>query len=350
MAIGTLVFVPGLAGSELVYDAGLFGRVTIWLSPPAILAGGFRALRLPPPGGPAPAFGTPTITPGLPLPHFYGLLLAYMGQRGWHVVAPRSDWRRTQGHDLVALLDLLREELDKGPVWILAHSRGGLLTRSALAVLAAENLLGNVRRVVGLGVPHTGSLAATQNLACYAPLKVSIIGLGTFLPTLYSHFLGTTEVASVMASWQSLYELQPDPVRSWVAPGIAAALYTPATWTAAGLTLSAAYLAAAATRWATIPAPPLSVEWIDVAGTGFQTPFTLGDVASLAEAGTMGTTLQGDGVVPLVSARQSGRKSITTPTAHDWLPNDGRLYHRIHDALIGGLPADVTLSGQRLGF
>jgi hypothetical protein len=73
MARGTVLFVPGTAGSQLITPpsfGGLGDPITVWLHYGVMLAGGWRWLALAP-DGVTPTFpGVGTLTPGPPLPDY----------------------------------------------------------------------------------------------------------------------------------------------------------------------------------------------------------------------------------------------------------------------------------------
>jgi len=350
VAIGTVVFVPGLAGSELRVRFGFLGEVELWLHPGLLVGAGWGRMLLPLQEEGMGIEGSGGLIEGGPLNAFYGLLIGDLRQRGWTVVAPVADWRRSQAWDLLALTALLGSIANEGPVWIVCHSRGGLLVRRSLAALSALGLLGQVRRVVGLGVPHGGSLSAVQYLTQESPFVRAVHTMGKFVPGLIGELLSPAYIASVICSWQSLYELMPRPDYGWIESASVTPLYSAAKWEGLGLPIVSAYLTAALASWATVPAIPAGVEWVDVVGTGFSTPWRMPPAGKFGVPGWMGHTDRGDGLVPEGSAVYPGHRVIRTPTAHDWLPTDGRLYSHIHSVLLNGLTSDVTLTGGRLGF
>ncbi len=348
MANRTVILVPGILGSTLrdPYLPPPFG--VVWLNPTRLLTGSFPRLRLAVPGESAPAPSGPPLAPGFPLPLYYGLLIAYLEHRGWRVVCPAADWRVPLPQDALRLRDLIRVEAKSGPVRLLCHSRGGLVARHALAFLSQLGELASVERVVGLGVPHTGSLEAATNLACWGGAKRKIEDLDRYIPAFFSAVLGTDQVRDVMRSWPALYELLPAPSASWIAPATVAALYVPATYASSSFRPVPAYLTAALAAWSSIPPVPAGVDWVDVAGVGVQTAVGVPAVGRIAERGSFSVSLAGDGVVPSASAHQSGRRLLTTPTQHDMLPLDGRLWPYLDQALAAGLVADIDLGGRVL--
>lgn len=343
-----VILVPGICGSSLAVRYPIVGDYTVWLSPPALLTGGMRKLYLDVPGETAPSGAGGTLIPGGPLAAYYGGLAVLAFSSGAIPTSPKADWRKPLAHDGQLLLDLMRTFVNRGQDFgVLCHSRGGLLTRWALAQLdPAEQLL--CKWVVGIGVPHLGSLQAAEYIACFAQLKQRIYNLNKYFPASVTSAFGTALINIIVRSWPSLYELLPDPVRSWLPPSGAAALYSEVNWLAVGSHPYAPYLAAAVTTWAALPVPPANVPWLDVVGVGARTVDALPSLDNLATQGTYGTSLDGDGVVPVVSAHQSPRRAIYTPCSHDLLPSDGRTYGHILRFISGQLTADVTITGRFL--
>lgn len=345
MALGTVVFVPGLFGSALGYPGITAFHRALWLNPVRLATGGFRDLILPVPTDVPPGGSSVQLRPGLALPAVYGPLTSYLAARGWNVVEVAQDWRQSYQLDAVALVEFILGHVPLGSVKIVCHSRGGLVTRRALTILAATGQTALVERVIALGVPNRGSMLAVQALACYHSLKRKIARVGSYLPFGIGHVIGADLTDQAVRSWPSISELLPDPVRSWLPPADADMLYLPATWAAARTQPVAEYLASAKLAWAALNDPPPLVDWIDVVGTGIDTPRTLPSWDRLTEPGAIGTVKEGDGVVLVESAHQAGRRVLYTPTGHDVMCIDGRLWPWIHEMLLNGLVADNTVPG-----
>lgn len=348
MPLPLVAFVPGFLGSTLTRKFGLGLTQTIWMSPTALLAGYFRSLAIDVPGYPPPEGPRFPVLPGGPQPYYYGLIETYLEARGWDVESPDLDWRGPVAADGVRMADWLLSLKSRWPARVVCHSRGGLVTRAAMAVLAARGETGAVSRVIGLGVPHRGSIEAVNNCGGGGYLQVRLLTLGTRLPFGTAAGLGLHSIRLTMRSWPAIAELMPDPVRSWLPADIRSSLYLPATWAASEIPPVDAYLSGAVASWAALPDPPSGVDWIDVAGSGVLTPDGLLSLASAAGASGRTYTQEGDGVVPVVSAAVAPRKRILTPTGHDSLPLDGRLWPVIHRMLRDGLAADETLTGRVL--
>lgn len=345
MAFGTVIFVPGLFGSALGYPGVTAFDRALWLNPVRLALGGFHDLILPVAGDVPPSGSSVELRPGLALPAVYGLMTTYLWGRGWNVVEVPQDWRKSYILDAVAVANKVRELDEGGATKILCHSRGGLVARRALQLLASTNQAALVHRVVAMGVPMRGSMLAVQALACYHSLKRRIAGMGSHLPFGLASRVGTDATDAAIRSWPAIAELLPDPDRSWLPPESADRLYWPETWSAARVPPVPAYLATAKINWSILDDPSPLVDWIDVVGTGIQTPRDLPPWDRITEPGTIGTVAAGDGVVLVESAHQAGRRVLYTPTGHDVMSVDGRLWPWLHSLLLDGLAEDVTLPG-----
>jgi hypothetical protein len=343
-----VIFVPGLLGSALRHRTLLFGNLLLWLGPTALLAGKFPYLALPlddQPGLPPPNYG---IQPGGPLGAIYGPFTNFLALRGWDVREIDMDWRHPVSLDAATLANYVRTAGATNPVAIVCHSRGGLVTRRALANLAATGEAGKIRCVVGMGVPHSGSLNAVINLSCQGSLKDRLRGLGRLFGRYVGHGLGLEDVYRVVRSWPSVYELLPAPGASWVDPAIVDALYLLQTWSDSPYPPYGPYLAAAKAAWQATPAPPPSLPWTDVVGYGIPTAIGMPTLSALADFGHLQWDESGDGTVPMTSAAVPGRRRVAVPCQHDMLTNDARAWPWIDDALRGALHEDVLVTGKRL--
>lgn len=350
MPIKSVIVVPGFLGSTLSMKTTFLGSVRLWASPTALAGSLFRRLALPTNDRPdLPGSETPLIEGG-PLGPYYGLLDAFLGYAGFNVYAPVADFRKSIAHDAQTLVDLIRRVQDSGPVGIVCHSRGGLVTRKALAILQASNELGMVSRVVGMGVPHLGSMVACITLAGQHSLQALLERLrhkrlGTWGPSLGDH-----EVSGVLRSWPSLYELLPHPVHSPLPLDLRLAIYNPATWEGKTLPPYLPHLAAADSQWRNLPDVPEGVQWFDAAGYGSLTAVGVPAGGTLTDKGTYAYTTDGDGVVPHWSCLRPNSRRIFTPCSHDLLPQDGRLWHYVAKALREGLSEDVIIEGRLLSM
>jgi pimeloyl-ACP methyl ester carboxylesterase len=154
-APGNLLFIPGVMGS-LLRSEGLGG--VWWIDLRAL--GHLNDLRLSPDGA-ADADRGHRVGPFSTDPTYEPFLAAVLQQDDFgHELFP-YDWRKslTRSSALLARRIAEMHEENRGePVHLVAHSMGGLLVRTALMEHGAE-LWPKLGRIVFVGTPHYGSMA-----------------------------------------------------------------------------------------------------------------------------------------------------------------------------------------------
>lgn len=350
--MATILVVPGTGGSELFTGPTLFGLgppVRVWLSYATLVAGGWRWLALQPDGRTSSFPGVGQLAPGWLLPPYYSVLTSYLASRGWLVRAPSLFWPGVIESDAQATAAYIQSLASEAPIHCLAHSRGGLVLRRALAILAAAGQLGLVGRCAGLGVPHQGSWAAASLLGGFQEAELRLGLLVSLGPggSLVSPLLGQLQEA--VRTWPVVYELLPMPGAVGSPPAAIATVYSAPAWSAIGVSVSAAWSAAANARWLASQPVPASAEWIDVVGAGLPTPDQLLSLTPPRSAADYSYTAAGDGTVLARWATQPGRVSITTPTAHSALVADGRVLAALDSYYRVGLSQSIILPGPVLG-
>ena len=348
MAIGKVIIVPGIGGNELYTPASLFGlgpRLRVWLDYSTIGAGGWRLLGLQADGITPSVPLTGPLTPGLPLPPYYALLCDRLRRLGWNVIGARLDWRGTIQRDAIRLADQVEEHGQGEPVHVIAHSRGGLVMRAALALLQQRGRLGRVGRCLGLGVPHRGSWAAAGVLGLWNETVTLLDLLIHRAPGLGDLSGVFGPLASVIWSWPGPYELLPSPGASGVPPEDIITIYDHLTWLRIKKNVSPTWLGAALAHWSNLPDTPTAVTWVDAVGYGVLTPVGLGDPLKLDTSQGLTYSSEGDGTVPSAWATQPGRRRINTPTSHNAMAFDGRLIAAVDEYLRLGLDHDITIQG-----
>lgn len=350
---GTVVFVPGIAGSDLRGDtvpaAKRYAGRTVWLDSVALLSGGYGALETADANGMAVnsfahLFGS------VPLADFYGPFIEWIRGKEYEVVAPAIDWRLAVSRTGQAIVDKVieLEQQAKTPCQIIAHSRGGLATRWALKLLKDAGKIALVKRVFGLCVPNLGSWGAVKLLCGWDESAKRLIGYlgGIFGPPAPAEGFAAA-VQRIISTWPSAYELLPKPGSANGRPSDLSNVWAPSYWQSLGISFNADYHAAASAWWGTLPAqPPLEVEWINVYGTGKFTPWLMKPGVKFVGSGTLDGTEDGDGTVLDVSGRAILGTFLRLPCSHSGVVRDYRLYSRLPDMLKNGLPTSVVETGQ----
>jgi hypothetical protein len=312
--------VPGIMGSQLAAtrDHGLPPDL-LWLDALDIIVGRLARLRV---------GAEPRLRPhGIVLPSYLrlGLRLRTAG------FAPRwfaYDWRlgvRRSGARFAAAL-----RRDARPACIVAHSLGGLVARAALALPD----LPAVQKLVLLGVPQEGSFAALQALrGTYAVVRK--------LALLDHHHDARTLARDVFASFPSLYDLLPTGATARQVD-----FADLAQWPERGLTPEPGLLRAAQ-RIAPLPRTG-SVPSVSVIGVGTPTVVQARLSPDRSQFEYQVTT-DGDGTVPVGSARAGGGDAYYTRVAHSDLPRDPNVAAAIAELLREGSSARLARRPEDLG-
>jgi pimeloyl-ACP methyl ester carboxylesterase len=276
---GERVFIlPGIMGSRI----GRKGDV-IWVDPIDILRGKLSELKLPPPKQPVQAVGV--------------ILLAYLSLKlrlriaGFDADFFPFDWRQTIPDLGKALAKRITEERDakKGkPLYVVAHSMGGLVTRASLPHLKDDQ---RPNRIVLLGTPHLGSFSPVQAFRGVHSTVNKVAALDI------KH--DPQDLAEIFATFPGLLEMIPAQSISKID------LFDLASWPNAGKRPDAAMLRSAKKVLTDLPTGPGEI--IIVAGVNRDTV-----VEAKLEGDEFVYTIikDGDGTVPLASARLSTASKI----------------------------------------
>jgi len=300
--------VPGILGTQL----GLRRRAplpddVLWLDPLDIQGG--RLLWL------DPAQNAPIIPLGAVLYSHLKLKL-WLRLAGFSVTLYDYDWRLdigTLGEELAARLGAHAD----GPVAIVAHSMGGLVTRVALA----RPNTAHVERVVLLGTPNGGAFSPLQALRGTYAVVQNIARLDL-------HHSSVELAERVWTGFPSLYQMLPG------VNGHGPDLTDLRRWPASAPSPRPALLARARQLHAALPQP--DARFTAIAGVGRATV----TAAQPSEAGFVYTvTRGGDGTVPTASAAPPGMRAYFTGAAHSDLTRDGQVAAAVIDVLTTGATA-----------
>lgn len=350
----SVMIVPGIGGNELHTLSTFFGigpPQTIWLNQAVILLGGWRWLWLAP-DGLSPRFaGLQPLFPGCPLPKYYAAAETYFSQRGYNVRGARLDWRGTIAASAAALVDRLRLFAAEGPFHLLAHSRGGLVTRAALAMLGQAEASALVGRVAGVGVPHFGSIDAAGLLAGWEETTVLLNSLLTIIYGALGGAVARAQLQQAINSWPSVYQLLPSPLTPGITQETINAIYDPAGWAAIGVPVSGSWLAAAEQSWQSLAPPPPWISWLNVVGSGFRTAAIIRGPRPPGSAANVVWSSAGDGSVMADTAAWPGLPTLYFSSAHSALPSDGSVLAAVDQffaaGAAGAAPAQPRLARPR---
>ena len=301
-----VVVVPGILGSQLgIARPRPLPNDVLWLDPIDIQVGRLGLLGL--------DAGAPIIPLGVVLYSHLKLRL-HLRAAGFSVTLHDYDWRLGIEETGASFAERLREQGSRRLV-IVAHSMGGLLSRTALALPGTQH----VERVVLLGTPNLGSFAPVQALrGTYAVVrKIARLDGATTAERL------TEEVFN---SFPSLYQMV-----SVSNPKGAADLLDPGAWPDSGPALRPPLLERARRFRQGLASP--DQRFIAIAGVGQETV----TAASKVRDGFVYTvTRHGDGTVPADSAALDSGSTYFANAAHSDLTRDAHVAAAIVELLRKG--------------
>lgn len=221
---GKVLVLPGIMGSLLdVVDAkGEADR--IWLSAFNIVRGRIKELALTPEGEPAKK-GTHVRTAGLYREYYVPLLVEL--DNHWHVRPFAFDWREPIERSAARLDGEIKAFGDGGPVHLIAHSMGGLVSRRFVSQYpdtwkAMNDPTGKGRggRLVQLGTPNRGSFAIAKVLTGQEDAVQKL--------ALFDLWNGMDDLLAVISTFPGVYQMLPSQLQDLGDDH--AKLYQPATW------------------------------------------------------------------------------------------------------------------------
>ena len=287
-----IYLLPGIMGSQLGHWH-LRGQPAdlLWLDPSDIVRGRLAELR----------WGADTeLEPLGGIVYSYLALKLRLEAAGFEVILYDYDWRQ----DLSLLGTQLAARLhadSSGSLALIGHSMGGLLARAALTHCPDHAAGARITRIIGLGTPHGGSIAAVQALRATYPVVCRLAALDG------KHDAETLS-REVFNTFQSVYQLLPvDSGRL--------DLFDPRSWPQRGVTPDAALLAAA--RGFAAHLAPADARFASIIGTGQRT------VTGLERRGGQfhyEISAAGDGTVAAVRATLPGATNYYLRCEHSELP------------------------------
>jgi pimeloyl-ACP methyl ester carboxylesterase len=307
---------PGIMGTQLGSErAAPAPADLVWLDPYDVIGGGLERMRLPP--------SEHLRTLGALTYSYLGLQLR-LRAAGHAVVVHDYDWRV----DLRELAGALaaRWRADPAPsVSVVAHSMGGLIARSALALPGGER----VRRLVALGAPQRGSFGAAQAIRGTYPTVRRLAALDRFHD---AEFLAQ----QVFATFPSIYQLLPTP-----GLGDSPDLWASENWPDSGPAPDPRLLVAAREFTTALPEPDTRA----IAICGVQQRTVVG--LTLAENGFhYRIDDEGDGTVPLSSAQLAHGDNYYVRCEHSALPRSATVGRALVELLRNGRTTRLARSHQ----
>ena len=321
---------PGILGSQL-------GRTRpggqppdlLWIDPSDIVSGRLTELRVPRSAagksGPRAARSR-SLQPLGAIVYSYLALKLRLSAAGFDVALHDYDWRgdvMAQGRVLAARL--AADDADE--LALIGHSMGALLARAALAHYGRGAGAERIIRVIGLGAPHGGSIAAVQALRATYPIVGRLAAIDR-----RHDAQALTRLA--FRGFLSLYQLLP-------APDAALDLFDADSWPASGARPDARLLRAA--RGFAGQLATADQRFVSIVGTGQRT------VTGIERRGAQfryRLSSAGDGTVASACATLAGARSYCLRCEHGELPRSEQVAAALVDLLRRGstrrLRAGVT--------
>jgi pimeloyl-ACP methyl ester carboxylesterase len=305
-----VLILPGIMGSKL---GGRMPRAgtrkvsrrsqVLWIDPLQIAAGRLTAMTLPS-GIALEAMGV--------LLFSYAKLKLQLGLAGCDADFYSYDWRR--GVDELGAQLAARIAADGRPVILVAHSMGGLVARAAARILPKRLL----RKLIMLGTPNHGSYAPVQALRGTYPFVRN-------MSTLDRKHSAEHLAQHVFCTFPGLYHMLPRPGPKGVD------LFDHRSWPADGPAPSSQLLAAGAAAYAALA--PADSRMVHIVGVNQE---TVVDLRRCAAGFEYFMDRNGDGTVPLESARLPKLKCLFVDESHADLANNPRVIQAIIDLVRRG--------------
>ncbi len=317
---------PGILGSQLGRPrAAAEPPDLLWLDPTDVVKGRLMELAWAPGGEPSghrqDGGNAPRPAPLQPLQPLGAIVYSYLALKlrlaaaGFAVVLYDYDWR----DDLEAAGDALAGRLEAEPADELAlvgHSMGGLLARRALACCSAGTAT-RIRRLVGIGAPHGGAIAAVQALRGTYPVVCRLAAIDR-------EHDAQTLTTGVFRTFMSLYQMLP-------AGGAAPDLFEPGNWPRAGAQPDPALLQAA--RGFGRRLASADPRFVSIIGTGQR---TVTGIERRGEQFRYTVTAAGDGTVAAARATLPGARAYSVRCEHSELPRNPTVAAALIEILRGG--------------
>lgn len=303
-----VLILPGIMGSTIGRRGTIFDDV-IWFDPFDIMSGNLISLAL---------NGKSSYTSLDAIPFAYTALRLRLRLAGYDADYHHYDWRFSIDDLGAGLVKRLRDEPAQ-EIFLVAHSMGGLVARSAIAQKARK-----IKRLIMLGTPNHGSFVPAQSIrGVYSVVKhVAALDLHHRVDELSS---------KVFTSFPGLYQMLPTPEKF-----SALDFYEAANWPQHGPR----------------PRQPLldKVQSVQQSLAKADDRFFL--IAGVNQETTVGLRLEadefvydysfeGDGTVPLALAELTGAQTYYVDESHGSLPNNRVVANAVAGLLATGATSEL---------
>jgi pimeloyl-ACP methyl ester carboxylesterase len=305
-----VLILPGIMGSTLGTRGAIFDDV-IWFDPLDITRGNLMDLAL--------SHGPGKLTSLDAFPLVYTGLRLRLRNDGYDADYHPYDWRMSIADLGAALLKRLKSE-PADEIFLVAHSMGGLVARAAIALRAPK-----IKRLIMLGTPNHGAFAPVQAIRAVYSVVKQVAALDT------RH--SAEELSEkVFTTFPGLYQMLPtrDQFSS-------VDLYDAANWPRRGPQ----------------PRQPLLDQVRPVQESLAKADERFFLIAGVDQETTVGlrfeedefvydNSMEGDGTVPLASARLDGAQTYYVAESHGSLPNNRAVARAVSEILATGSTAEFA--------
>lgn len=341
-----VVYLPGFLGSTLGFDEYPGGpHHGVWLDLYNLLTADLRFLQLAGDGSsPGLLAEGRVVYPRDIFRPFYGPLADAMRWWGWNVLAVPWDWRKSVLTEAARVWPIVKAWAAGQPIYIVAHSQGGLLARAVYGEMQKVGADGELVRIVTLCTPHFGTLEAAR-LLNHMPAIYKAIEVAVGWPALVDGLAGPAYLDAVIASWPSVYEINAfagaGPLYA-TSPTQAASLYQAGTYSAGNSLFSQAWANAAVYDQVVIGGYVPPGKLVSIAGTGFDTASGLSGNAPLNTREGWIYTQKGDGLVTVDQAYLPNAGFLQVSTDHGLAVLDPRIWAVLRQVVVEGLTASAA--------